>query len=135
MNNEDLVKWLKSPDGEKAIKNIVLDSFKKKEKIKKFITTKNFKLILEKIKQYLKEKENFIVNNEYKVVLFNGVKNNDFIKVVETIFENSKKIKSDKNYMFPNSYCYYQDMRFEMIFGQGTAFRCFIEEKKNVKIK
>jgi hypothetical protein len=26
-------------------------------------------------------------------------------------------------------------MRFEMIFGQGTAFRCFIEEKKNVKIK
>lgn len=99
----------------------------KEESLSLFLKSSRFTDIIEKIKTRLKT-EKSISDDVYSEFIFDDVKNEEFIKLFEVLFNPNLinlKINEDSENPFYTQYIMYQGLKFSEIHGQGTAF--FVE--------
>jgi hypothetical protein len=106
---------------------------KKREKMVKFEKSKRFTDISIQLKKELLNNGGFITDNVYEEkFLFGNVSNKEFCLFFDSAIE-TEKLEASANHGFPSSFVIKNGIKFEMVYGQGTAYICSLVKKTKRK--
>ena len=127
INIDELISQIKSGDFSKIASKFLKEREIKKEKIKSFIDTEEFKNNFQKLKIYLEINKSFGTNGIYYTetpdeIIFS----NNTIQIFETIGSNNS-LEEIPDANFPTCKTSYDGVNMSIMYGQGCFFRFWID--------
>jgi len=120
---------LKILDDPKFIDRVLKDIDKEFECQLKFLKTKKYQTIKNKLYRHLK-KEGRIADDPYKEYLFDHVTNKDYCRFIDASIHNLKPEHDATEFGFPLERYFVDKFKIEIINGQGSLYCCEINEVK-----
>ena len=121
---DSLEAFLKSEGGQKSMDDFIKNMEDEDERLRQFFETDRFNRIIKNIKKHLNESDERSINDQhllYDKKLEKKICNYiEYCDIFGAIEENLKFIHDDEAY-FSTDWLEYQDLIFQISFGQGTA--------------